>query len=71
MKNLTISVKTFNEKVKIMNQTGSRQLSLTADEARNLQADIFNLLATLAEQRPQIEIKSDPSDINLDGGGFK
>jgi len=69
MQKLSLAIKNFNERVKIMNQTGSKQLALSADEARNLHADIFSLLANFTElQRPQ-EIAS-PADINLDGGGF-
>jgi len=49
MQKISLSIKTFNERVKLMNQTGSKQISLTAQEARNLHNDIFNLLANLAE----------------------
>ena len=45
----------FNDKVKLMNQTNSRELRLTADEARALHADMFNVLAELAAR----EEKSD------------
>jgi hypothetical protein len=52
-----------------MNQTGSKQLQLSADEARNLHADIFNLLANLAE----LQTSTTPVTTiatNFDGGGF-
>jgi len=52
-----------------MNQTGSKQLNLSAEEARNLHADIFNLLASLAELQNTREPMS-PTNISLDGGGF-
>lgn len=52
-----------------MNQTGSKQLSLSADEARNLHADIFNLLANLAEVQTMPE-SSQSTTLSLDGGGF-
>ena len=45
MQKLSLAVKNFNERVKVMNQTGGKQLSLSAEEARSLHADIFNLLA--------------------------
>ncbi len=68
MQKLSLAVKNFNERVKIMNQTGSKQLALSAEEARNLHADIFNLLANIAE------LQSNPTTqttaIGLDGGGF-
>jgi hypothetical protein len=69
MQKLSLAVKNFNERVKIMNQTGSKQLSLSADEARNLHADIFNLLANLAEMQSMPE-SSQPTSLSLDGGGF-
>jgi hypothetical protein len=52
-----------------MNQTGSKQLALSAEEARNLHADIFNLLANIAELQagPQ-QVTQAPA--GLDGGGF-
>ena len=69
MQKLSLAIKNFNERVKIMNQTGSKQLALSADEARNLHADIFNLLANIAE------LQVEPQAVNvtqtgLDGGGF-
>lgn len=71
MQKLSISIKNFNERVKIMNQTGGKQLSMSADEARNLHADIFNLLANLNELQTVAEINSpNPNTISLDGGGF-
>jgi len=44
---LSLHLKKFNDRVKVMNQTNSRELSLTAAEARQLQADIFDLLAKI------------------------
>ena len=52
-----------------MNQTGSKQLSLSAEEARNLHADIFNLLANVAELQ-NISETAQPAAVSLDGGGF-
>lgn len=69
MQKLSLAVKNFNDRVKVMNQTGSKQLSLSADEARNLHADIFNLLANLAELQTVREPEQ-PASISLDGGGF-
>lgn len=72
MKNLSISIQNFNNRVKQMNQTNSKQLILTSEEARNLHTDIFNLLASLTStsNKPSEPINIDwPS--SLDGGGFK
>ena len=69
MQKLSLAIKNFNERVKVMNQTGSKQLALSAEEARNLHADIFNLLATIAELQNTPEIIT-PTAVGLDGGGF-
>ncbi len=69
MQKLSIAIKNFNDRVKLMNQTGSKQLSLSADEARNLHADIFNLLANLTELQTVREPEQ-PANLSLDGGGF-
>ena len=69
MQKLSLSIKNFNERVKVMNQTGSKQLSLSADEARNLHSDIFNLLANIAELQ-NTSAPAQPTAIGLDGGGF-
>ena len=69
MQKLSLAIKNFNERVKIMNQTGSKQLALSAEEARNLHADIFNLLANIAE----LQSNTEPTVFapnGLDGGGF-
>ena len=71
MSQLSIAIRNFNDRVKQMNQTGSRQLTLNSDEARNLHADIFNLLAIIAELQEPKQVVDEISDIMLDGGGFK
>jgi len=69
MQKLSLAIKNFNERVKVMNQTGGKQLALSADEARNLHADIFNLLANIAELQAQPD-SAQTASISLDGGGF-
>ena len=71
MHNLSIAVRNFNDRVKQMNQTNSRQLTLTANEAQNLHSDIFVLLAMIAELQGRSEVEVSTPDISLDGGGFK
>ncbi|NBP59412.1 hypothetical protein EBU71_23220 [bacterium] len=39
----------FNDKVRAMNQLQKKELMLSASEARNLQAEIFELLTQIAE----------------------
>jgi len=69
---LSLHLKKFNDRVKVMNQTNSRDLNLSAAEARQLQADIFDLLAKINDL---VEIKQqDPAEpalqVNLKGGNF-
>jgi type II secretory pathway predicted ATPase ExeA len=70
MQNLSVAMNKFNERVKLMNQTGTRQLVLTVDEARNLHADMFTLLYNLVELQTRTEVSLEPTSISLDGGGF-
>lgn len=64
---ISIAVKMFNDRVKQMNQINSKQMTLSADEARNLHSDIYTLLATIAE------LKGGESSVQvaMDGGTFK
>lgn len=62
----------FNDKVRVMNQTQSKQIILTAQEARNLHADLFALLTQISE----LSVKpAEPApvitQIGMDGGSFK
>ena len=70
MQSHSLSIQSFNNRVKQMNQTNSRQLMLSAEEARNIHADIFSLLSMIAE----LQNRSEPEPVNsvfMDGGGFK
>ena len=69
-KNITIHVKNFNDRVRAMNQTHSKDLVLSANDARNLQADIFNLLSLVAELSANVD-NSQSVQISMDGGGFR
>ena len=69
---LSLHLKKFNDRVKVMNQTNSRDLSLSAAEARQLQADIFDLLTKINDL---VEIKQQsaadsPIQLNVQGGRF-
>jgi hypothetical protein len=70
---LSIHVRNFNEKVKVMNQTQSKQLVLSVAEARNLHTDIFALLTHIAElsDRPEQPSNTNIVQIGMDGGTFK
>jgi hypothetical protein len=69
--NLSIHVRMFNDRVRIMNQTQKKELTITASEARNLHADIFALLTHIAEISGNNADKEDITVIAMDGGGFK
>jgi|APGre2960657423_1045063.scaffolds.fasta_scaffold17120_2 hypothetical protein len=72
--NLTLHLRLFNDKVKLMNQSNSKGLTLTAQEARNIHADLFDLLNHCATLSQAVNAqKKDETVINLqmDGGGFK
>jgi len=70
--NLSIHVRMFNDKVRAMNQTQKKELTLSAADARNLHADIFDLLTHIAEISGN-SIVNQPENISvvMDGGGFK
>lgn len=66
---LTLHLKNFNNKVKVMNQTNSRELTLTKLEAQNLLSDIVDLLAHCAELT-KIQEQEQSVNIRMDGGVF-
>ena len=71
MDKLSIHVRMFNDKVRVMNQTQSKQLILSAQEARNLHTDLFALLAHIAELSERPQETQQFTQIGMDGGGFK
>jgi len=71
MQAISLAIRNFNNRVKQMNQTNSKQLVLSAEEARNLHNDIFSLLNNIAEivSVPNQKEKS-ANSVSLDGGAF-
>ena len=69
---LSLHLKAFNNKVKVMNQTNGRELTLSKLEAQNLQSDIFELLAQIADLTAVKEVANTAAVVNIgmDGGGF-
>ena len=69
---LSLHLKKFNDRVKVMNQTNSRELNLSAAEARQLQADIFDLLLQIAEltKVKKDEVADTQITVDFDGGNF-
>lgn len=72
---LSLHLKNFNDKVKFMNQSGKQNLTLSAQEARSLHSDIFDLLNHCATLSKQLSSSSKDTDqvlnIMVDGGGFR
>lgn len=69
---LSIHIKNFNDRVKAMNQTHSRELTLSAQDARSLHADIFAVLAHVTELSAKANTGGNEIvQISVDGGGFK
>jgi uncharacterized protein YfkK (UPF0435 family) len=70
--NLTLHIKKFNDKLKIMNQSSAKDLTLTAQEARGLHSDIFellNMVANLSNKSTKTEDKT--VQVLMSGGSFK
>lgn len=66
---LSLHLKNFNNKIKVLNQTNSKELVLTATEARNIHSEIFTLLTQIADitaLKKQAEI----IDVAMEGGTF-
>lgn len=68
---LSLHLRKFNDRVKVLNQTNARELILSAAEARQLQADIFDLLTqiqALAEVKENNE--NEIIAVQVKGAGF-
>ena len=71
MDNLPFHIKLFNDRVRTMNQSNGKLLTLNAQEARSLHAEIYDLMATIANLSKNTASDSIPSiSINMDGGTF-
>lgn len=69
--NLPLHIKKFNDKVRAMNQSNGKLLTLNAEEARSLHAEIYDLMATIANLSSKPASTVDIVSISMDGGGFK
>lgn len=73
MSDLTVAMQKFNDKVRAMNQRKAKDLILTAEEARSLHSDLFNVLAqvsSLADQVSASESQEDTIYVDMDGGSW-
>jgi cytochrome c-type biogenesis protein CcmH/NrfF len=68
--NLPLQIKKFNDKLRVMNQANSKILTLNAEEARSLHAEIYDLMATISHLSKNSTV-DDVVVINMDGGSFK
>jgi hypothetical protein len=69
---LSLHLKKFNDRVKVMNQTNAKELNLSALEARNIHTDLFELLTkinNLTELKKSEETEAVVS-VEFDGGNF-
>ena len=69
--NLPFHIKLFNDRVRAMNQGNGKLVTLNAQEARNLHAEIYELLATIADLSKEEPTNNNIATINMDGGKFK
>ena len=66
---LSLHLKNFNNKIKVLNQTNSKELVLTATEARNIHSEIFNLLTQIADITA-LKKQAEVLDVAMNGGTF-
>ena len=66
---LTPHISVFATRVKNMNQSGHKELSLSASEARNLHSEIFQLLNIVVEIQQQL-IQNQTNEVILKGAEF-
>ena len=69
--NLPLHIKNFNSKVRAMNQSNGKLLTLNAEEARSLHAEIYDLMATIANLSQRLDSGPEITQVSMDGGGFK
>jgi hypothetical protein len=69
--NVPLHIKNFNNKVRAMNQSNGKILTLNAEEARSLHAEIYDLMATISGLSAQLNSGTTATSVSMDGGGFK
>jgi hypothetical protein len=69
--NLPFHIKLYNDRVRQMNQTNSKILTLNQQEAQSLHAEIYDLMATIATLSHVRENPSAVVEVSMDGGVFK
>ncbi len=71
--NVPLHIRNFNNKVRAMNQSTGKILTLNAEEARSLHAEIYDLMATIAGLTAQLNSAPNITNVSIgmDGGTFK
>lgn len=69
--NVPLHIKLFNERVRAMNQSNGKIVTLNAQEARSLHAEIYDLMAIIAGSARTQDTTTNSININMDGGKFK
>lgn len=69
--NLPLHIKKFNNKVRAMNQARSTTLTLTAEEAQSLHAEIYDLMATISNLSKTYTNIDTNTSVVMSGGSFK
>ena len=71
--NLSVTLKKFNDRIRAMNQTRSKDILFTAEDARNLHTEVFGLLAQIADLSAKLDNTQEDgvvTIIEMDGGKF-
>ena len=69
--NLPFHIRMFNDRVRAMNQSNGKLLTLNQQEARNLHAEIYDLMATISNLSKTATVDTSVTNISMDGGSFK
>ena len=69
--NLPFHIKLYNDRVRQMNQTNGKILTLNQQEARSLHAEIYDLMAIIASLSQSKDDTSAVVQVSMDGGAFK
>lgn len=71
MDNAPLHIRSFNDKIRILNQSHGKNIVLTAQEARGLHNDIYDLMATIAAMAKDNTSNAEVISVGMDGGSFK
>ena len=67
--NTPLQIRKFNDRVRAMNQANAKSLTLTAEEARVLHSEIYDMLASVADFITKNQ-STGTTEISMDGGTF-